>query len=646
MKSQTRLTREGHPYLLLLESAILDAGLRCAVDVERDLGYAQRRFATEGEAFLHTTLPGLASFLENGLAMGKCEDLVGFSTDAFGVPSFLRGFFELVFGPDGHLLESPCADAILCIRQVSRLFKKIELPCSDESEMEAIRTYLSTDVEIGLHEPDVGSLLYHLYKRIGDVLWSSSLADLEHSVSGHALTPKHGSGATADGLKGNAKWASWFWPDRLQDLFPEDVYCAPFHWGSMGVNRILREGRGLRHARDLAIPFSLDGCEPWVQLATVPKTVKTPRIIAVEMTAMQYAQQAVMTGLYDRLCSGSTWLSKHIGFRDQTRNQDLAYRGSLGEGFATLDLSEASDRVHPHYVSVMFDRLPRLRDALMATRTSSVMLTDQGPEWALNKFASMGSGTCFPVETMHFFQIVLASIAKQQQLILDDISGPMVRKLAEGVSVFGDDIIAPERYFECLTRDLVAFGLKVNVSKSFGTGDFRESCGADFFRGVDVKPVYVRQPFPFEGLLDPNGVNGWLELSNQLYKAGFWLTAEVVAGLIGEITGPLPVLHREGAGCLHLVSHQGSALGHLKRSWSRTTQTPLYSVWAVEAVMVNDPLEGYPALKKCLSLMRSPRVELVPDVYDVTRPVDHLMRSAKPYSIKLRKRRQPLGQFI
>lgn len=657
MKSRTKVTREGHPYLLLLESALLDAGLRCAVDVERDLGYVQRRFAVEGETFLHSVLPEISSFLERGLRDGWLGDLPGFSSRNAEYPAFLSGFFEQVFGPEGCLLADPNVDAILCIRQISRLFKKIELKSDDANRAKAIRQYLATDVELGFHEPQTDTLLARLYKRIGDVLWTSNLAEVDHMVREGTLVPRHGSGATAEGLNGNRKWMSWLWPARLHESFPSSEYCAPFHWGKHALAWGARRPAGLvaenrrRTWIDAGVtPWYKLGdtaLEPWVRLTDVPKTVKTPRIIAVESVAMQYAQQAVMNAVYDALSGKSTWLSNHIGFRDQERNKMLARRGSAGEGFATLDLSEASDRVHLHYVGVMFEKLPALLAALMASRTSKILVDEFGFEIELNKFASMGSGTCFPVETMHFFQIVLAAICEQRQLCPDDLNERLLREVAQGVSAFGDDLIVPVAYAESVSRALEVFGLRVNTDKSFMTGRFRESCGGDYWNGYDVKPVYVRTPFPTSET-EGGYVNGWIEMSNQLYMAGFWLSADITVSMISGIVGELPVLRKaDEAGCLALVSYQGDRLSHLRSKWNKRWQHRVYGCWTLEAAMVKDIIGGYPALKKCLTLMANgSRIELVPHVYESTLRKGHLDETAKPYSAKLRRRWVPLGGLL
>jgi hypothetical protein len=59
--------------------------------------------------------------------------------------------------------------------------------------------------------------------------------------------------------------------------------------------------------------------------------------------------------------------------------------------------------------------------------------------------------------------------------------------------VYGDDIIVPAASYELLTRVLKQLGFEVNLDKSFATGPFRESCGADYFLGSQVRPLFMKK---------------------------------------------------------------------------------------------------------------------------------------------------------
>jgi hypothetical protein len=58
--------------------------------------------------------------------------------------------------------------------------------------------------------------------------------------------------------------------------------------------------------------------------------------------------------------------------------------------------------------------------------------------------------------------------------------------------VFGDDIIVRKDAYDFVTAALELFGFRVNGDKSFNTGNFRESCGGDYYHGFDIRGVYMK----------------------------------------------------------------------------------------------------------------------------------------------------------
>nr|URG16534.1 MAG: RNA dependent RNA polymerase [Leviviridae sp.] len=198
----------------------------------------------------------------------------------------------------------------------------------------------------------------------------------------------------------------------------------------------------------------------------VPKTAKTERSIAVEPLLNSYVQKGVDLVMRQRLALFGYNLS------DQSRNAEMAREGSVSGRFGTLDLSSASDTVSTLLVKYLlptdwFDLLNRTRSATYTTRGSSR---------PYEKFASMGNGFCFPLETLVFAAALRAVLA-------DD----------RAHTVYGDDIVVPKDAFGPLIRLLRFCGFVPNPSKSFNEGEFRESCGADWYRGQDVRPVYLKE---------------------------------------------------------------------------------------------------------------------------------------------------------
>jgi hypothetical protein len=209
---------------------------------------------------------------------------------------------------------------------------------------------------------------------------------------------------------------------------------------------------------------------------------------------MQYMQQAILENLVESLEEDdiSSWL---IGIGDQIPNQEMAYEGSLNGNLATLDLSEASDRVSVQQVMGLLANHPSLREGVDASRSmkADVLIDGTHQVVRLNKFASMGSALCFPFEAIVFATVIFVGIEKElgHRLTRQDI-----KSFKGQVRVYGDDIIIPVRFADSVIAHLEAFGFKVNANKSFWTGKFRESCGKEYYNGTDVSIVRVRRVFP------------------------------------------------------------------------------------------------------------------------------------------------------
>jgi hypothetical protein len=202
------------------------------------------------------------------------------------------------------------------------------------------------------------------------------------------------------------------------------------------------------------------------RLEFVPKNVKTYRSVIVE---------PVLNGLY-QLALGDHMTRRLAAFgvdlKDQTRNQRLALEGSLTGELATLDLSAASDSVS---LELIFSLLP-LDWAMALARGRTGHVTYRGRRLTLEKFSSMGNGFTFPLQSLVFWALARAVCDK------DDV-----------VSVYGDDIILPSAKSEEFTRLLQCLGFTVNEEKSYHSGPFRESCGRDYYRGIDVRPFFQKE---------------------------------------------------------------------------------------------------------------------------------------------------------
>ncbi len=560
--------------LITLSQVLLDEiGGWCGVSTLRDQTTVAVRVEHEGVSFLTITLPAFAKDFERSLELGKVDDdqFSGFHRTG-GLPRFLGGFLRLVFDAKyGTLLDNPSIDAIRSIRQFCMAFGKIGLECSDERTRSAIDRYIECEAEVDSADLQFPSR-EAWFKEAAQPLFRELFTEIDRKVFYDELVPKHGPGSTAERLLGNEKYNQQEWTTRLDRYFPADQYLIP----------------SIRHWSDLdEVNFREPGDERPVRVVTVPKTLKTPRIIAIEPTCMQYAQQALMEVIVEGI-EGDDLLSPLIGFTDQLPNRRLAMEGSRFGHLATLDMSEASDRVSNLHVRSLLANHPHFAGAVDACRSRKADVPGHGII-SLSKFASMGSALCFPFEAMVFLTIITRAIAEELSV---PVTRSFIRSLHGKVRVYGDDIIVPVTHAPAVMNALEAFGLKVNASKSFWNGKFRESCGGDYYNGHWVTPVRVRSQLP----TSPKHVHeivATVSLRNNLLKAGFRETVDFLDSLISRL---IPVYPE--------VPDDSSALGrHTYEPISGTRmcaelQRPLVKACVVKQSLPMSPLEGNGALMK------------------------------------------------
>jgi len=489
--------------LVSLHNAVLaDAGTFCTTDVRKDQETLVRRAEDEGDSLVTITLPLLGKALEQGLATKQWPaHMVSPKWQHHGgLPAFMRGFLSRVFdAKTGYLLDDPDVECIWAVRQVCYLTNKVERECSPERVANAFGQFVETDAEIAnildLVPQDERMVLTRTFRR----LFSGILDAIEPLVAQYDLIPKHGPGAVAEKLRPLQKREFNYWPERLETVFPHWRYQANLPKWKI----------------DYGVPIEQ---ELPVRVIAVPKTQTTPRIIAIEPAAMQYAQQGLKRELYNRI--GEDVLSNFLDFTDQSRNQRLAHEGSVFGNLATLDLSEASDRVAFPLVMELFDSWPHIADYINATRSRIADVPGFGTI-ELNKFASMGSALTFPVEAMVFLAIAYMGVESWARTTIP------VNQMIGRISVYGDDIIVPTDSVDHVIRLLHLFGAKVNRTKSFWTGKFRESCGKEFYDGNDVSVVRFRQDFP-ESRGDAARIAALVDFRNRAFCTGLWKTVRLV----------------------------------------------------------------------------------------------------------------------
>lgn len=586
--------------MAFLFTLLEDIELMTRANLSRDRLTISDRVGHEGISFLTITLPAFCDGFHQALARGSVlpTDFPGFRRSGRSgvLPAFLQGLLSGVFDVCGTLRSDVSIDSILCIRQICLVYKKMSLPCTPARERKAIDGYVTIERDLEVGGDDNVSL--RRFTEVSAHLWPRVLMDVENIAYHSGFTPRHGPGGNADRVIANAKYDIKYWHRRLDDCFPAETHVI----ANEGYYQELQSLRIVEPER-----------EKPVKVITVPKTLKGPRIIAMEPLCMQYAQQGILSELTKTI--ESCHLTKPVRFTDQYVNRKLATESSHNGFYATVDLKEASDRVSLVVVERMLANLPHLLRSMKACRSTTAQIPN-GEIIALKKWASMGSALCFPVLAMTVYTAIVTAVWHRRGRTIADA----VAYCGKHTAVYGDDIIVPVHLLSDVYEHLAAIGLKVNVAKSFGSGKFRESCGMDAYDGYDVTPTYIRRQAP-ANVTDVSSIIHYVDVSNSFYKRGFWRSAEAVKGLVESILGPLPLASGD-VGYLHWTSF-GKAVSFSR--YGGALQERLVRAWRVSPRKRKSVLNGQPALLKWfISRGKEPL------------DVDHLTYGGRPVALRLK----------
>lgn len=604
---------------ILWRVAAYELAAICHTSATLDYKKLESRIEHEGLSFLTITLPNYAKDFERSLEarLVDSNSFSGFQKRKGPLPLFLGGFLSQVFDVNsGRLLDYPNIDCILAIRQLTKMYGKIRLQCTNARERDAIRKYIECEKEIQESAVLIPEISHLDFRRIAALLFDDVLAELENKLYKAEIVPGHGPGTTADGLRGNAKFHQFEWPTRLEAVFPYGEYAVP-SW------------RLATSASAPVVNFLEPGAERPVEVITVPKTLKTPRIIAREPTCMQYTQQGIARTLVellemDRVGGNSrpNLIKGQIGFEHQMPNRQLAQIGSLTGALATLDLSEASDRVSIEHVADLLANYSLLQEAVMATRSTKAQVPGHGVI-PLFKFASMGSALTFPIEAMVFLTVVYYGIEKG---LNRRINRRDVMSLRGSVRVYGDDIIVPMEYVYHVVNSLELFGFKVNVDKSFWNGKFRESCGGDYYDGIDVTPVKVTRLFP-SSRADVKEVESLVALRNLFYTNGLWGVTKHLDSVIGKVLPYFPIVESTSP----LLGRISIPFDYVGEKECARLHRPLVRGYVSRSVIPSSPATGFGALLKFfLKRGREPFADK-----------KHLERQGRPSAVDIKLRWMP-----
>lgn len=638
--------------------------------LDRDLNTVKRRTEHEGNSFLTITLPVLDSAILIGLSTRKFACPPGFKTIRKGaIPVLLQGMLCEVFDPITGLLKETVDYGILRdIHMFLNFFKKTSMTDKDEDSLhqKAVKEFYQCD------ETARSVIIADRHDRLIGLVGSCILPTLRKKDYEHEAIYRHGPGAVEESYRGNQKWSNlyrelrdfvhvpdWFGHTNFRNLcvgfdnFGSDTRagigessdrfsgspgtsekCPSLLSGVPPQTHVFRSLRsdpsgsshrtdGPRVSRD--IPLSgpdMHQRDVSARLISVLKNSTSRRTITVEPFLRQYLQQGLNTMLRKSITECRV-LSNCLALTDQSVNQKLALIGSRTDKWATIDLKSASDLLSIKLVESVFRHHPTFVECLMDSRSPYVYTDgEKSPPVPLGKFAGMGNATTFPVQSVCFAVVCIAAILDRPGFYPKRKD---VERASRLVRIYGDDIIVDTNHAHQVVQWLHDVGLKVNVKKSFLSGNFKESCGVEAYNGVDITPLYIRH-WPHQIDESPSVCAHLVSLSNHLWMQGLYSTSnylkETVEGYLGN--------------ALPLVSSQSGSLGwHTRQDcvephkWCYKTHQFLTRTFALKPVKIRDRLDGYAALLKCLTTPL------------LGRDKDHLERTAKRYQIRLVRRWVP-----
>lgn len=306
---------------------------------------------------------------------------------------------------------------------------------------------------------------------------------------------KYGPGASV-GVRGDAthyanKVLSWDCTSGCVDLAVDALALDKGAWEVFGFDP--RESTNpsaidgfKREARKLV----LDSVCNHDTLIFIFKNAKALRSITVQPTLSGMVQLGIDAVVKQLLLERA-----NIDLTDQSLNRRLAFLGSRDwltdpNPWCTIDKKSASNliaKLLPGFV------LPGAWSKLLWSTRSPLYQTPPamgGDIRQYEMYAGMGNGTTFGVESLFFLAAAYA---------VSEVDEPSALRRDRFFSIFGDDLLIRQGHAAKYIEFIEYLGFRINHDKSFISGPFRESCGADYWNGINVRPAYVRG----DGMLEP-----------------------------------------------------------------------------------------------------------------------------------------------
>lgn len=584
-----------------------------------------------------TRTDGIALFTRVFPSFGKAFDQCLQSHRTSLSREFFSPLIDRVLDADGHVIPDPDAYCVQTLRILYYLFYKLEIPYSTDQEDEVISAFVKTENDLVQLRPffrqlrdmvesdikaspsprslyDYSGHHYHSPEQ-GEFVGMAKLArvirrarcilaDVFAFFNPYDIYPRNGPGALSTRER---LWEKFTWTrisKRLIDIYPVDAYFV----ASAG------------HVCDRPEILSLDDSERGARVILVPKDSRGPRLISCEPHDNMWIQQGLSRAIVHHVES-QRLTQFNVRFTDQRPNQLGALLGSKTGKYATLDLKEASDRVSLDLVRLLFPEW--LLPFLECCRSHKTTLPD-GTELSLEKFAPMGSALCFPIMALTIWSLLHAAndCADERELIY----------------VYGDDVIVPSEYSLSAISVLESVGLRVNREKSCLQGFFRESCGLDAFKGIEVTPIRIRTGW--SATPRPDAYCSWVAYANSFYDKRYLRTYEYIVGRLSALYGPIPS-DGQTMSAPTLREIQNVELPPCRSRWNHALQKREFYCWTVRASSKSKSIDGWSMLLRYFSEHRSSEED--PDSRRTTKfPIEDSTSDVRQYtersSVKFRRR--------
>lgn len=588
----------------------------------RDMSRIDSLVSNAGIRIYTEFLPALRKQLDSGVSISRLE-LSGPLTRSYKssshIPRLFRGLWAELFDDDGCLKQAIDPSILLMFRCLLDAGNKFKIDCPPSAVFRETKEFYDNDVSLPTPSPmwdgdgsDIVdtrcvSLIDRFPSETDQVgLFESGLhmdtkllANVQHVadivasslgiIDTYGLGYRHGRGSVADQLRGREKYLPRRWSPRLSRLFPVDSTVLPVRW---------------EHDYTSAEYHSV--------LHAVPKTIKGPRLIAIEPVDHMVCQLGIMDHLYSHV-RRNPYLRSTIDFRNQGFSRDLALESSRTGEYATIDLKSASDRISCWLVERMFRSNRSLLEALISSRTRyiSLAMDKKLPSLhKLRKFSTQGSAVTFPIQSIIFATLCVGAVAPI------GATAKTIRRLFRRVRVYGDDIIVPTDWLSRVKLVLEGLYLRVNTTKTHSQGKFRESCGMDGYDGYDVTPAHVTS---FTCQSKRRLSHEVIAASNNFYTKGLWRAAQWLMLTVPEKYRNMVPVRKESDVSIYFTSVQGNwEHPSLKKRWDpdiQVEQSFCLSKSPKQTALEVDGLRGLCAfLMRAENSNREPFLGMVPEL--------------------------------